>query len=133
MNKTGKNKHEIGESLCFGCKKAVCGCSWSKYFKPVDGWNAEKVKLNISKEKTINTYQVKACPLFESDNVLSMYELYTIIADKIKCCYKTVILNMQTDKGISKLTKKLKAVNALYLLEDLAKARARKIGGKANG
>ena len=47
------------ESLCIFCEK-VCngGCSWSKEFTPVRGWNAEK---------NANGYLVRYCPEFEPD------------------------------------------------------------------
>jgi hypothetical protein len=35
----------LKDTLCWSCKNAVpCkefGCSWSEWFEPVDGWNAE--------------------------------------------------------------------------------------------
>ena len=30
----------LTETICWGCSKACGHCSWSKEFKPVDGWDA---------------------------------------------------------------------------------------------
>lgn len=61
-------------SICFDCKRACGGCSWSEVdtatdkvrFEPVPGWTAEKVYQKINK-KYVGTYRVKACPLFDRD------------------------------------------------------------------
>lgn len=47
-----------GDSICWDCQRAVCGCSWAKQLKPVDGWVAEENKLG---------YKVLECPLFIED------------------------------------------------------------------
>ena len=59
----------MSNTLCWRCKNAVpsqnCGCSWSKEFKPVEGWTAERKNLNISHGKAIESYAVIKCPKFE--------------------------------------------------------------------
>ena len=65
-------------SICWKCKNAVPdekhGCSWSREFKPVEGWDAEpSVIRNASHRKDVgpvdvDTYLVKACPKFVKDD-----------------------------------------------------------------
>jgi hypothetical protein len=57
-------------TICWDCKNAVKGCSWSKDFKPVDGWEAIPTKI-LQKDnrfgrydKTLNSYIVISCPQF---------------------------------------------------------------------
>lgn len=62
-------------NICFDCKKACGGCSWSAAdpvtdeirFEPVKGWTAEKTAQLINRTWK-ETYRVKACPLFERDD-----------------------------------------------------------------
>lgn len=57
-------------TICWGCKRAVCGCSWSKSYIPVFGWNAIKTQIEIKNNgvrKYIDSYKVIKCPLFELD------------------------------------------------------------------
>lgn len=60
-------------TLCWFCANALCGCSWSKHFEPVDGWTAVPTLINqvgfITKEGTrdreaIPSYLVYDCPLY---------------------------------------------------------------------
>ena len=47
------------ETLCWGCAKACGGgCSWSKDFVPVKGWDAKETRKG---------YLVTSCPQFEAD------------------------------------------------------------------
>lgn len=46
---------------CWTCKNACGGCSWSREFKPVDGWTAEPAILVFDGEK-VDTYKIKDCP-----------------------------------------------------------------------
>lgn len=66
------------ETICPDCENCVPnpetgkGCSWSRQFKPVEGWTAEKTKIvnrtiEEGKEYTIDSYKVLDCPLFKSD------------------------------------------------------------------
>lgn len=57
-------------TICWDCKRAVLGCSWSKSYTPVRGWNAIKTKIEINNNgirKYIDSYKVIECPLFEAD------------------------------------------------------------------
>lgn len=58
-------------TICWGCKNAVPnkkdrGCSWSKNFEPVEGWDAERCDVNMQhgKKNYVESYIVKRCPLF---------------------------------------------------------------------
>ena len=61
-------------NICFDCKRACGGCSWSENdpvtgkirFEPVPGWTAERVPINLSWGIDF-TYHITACPLFEPD------------------------------------------------------------------
>ncbi len=62
----------MAETLCWRCKNAVpsksSGCSWSREFKPVEGWTADRRDLKMGKEKIgdyIESYFVHKCPKFE--------------------------------------------------------------------
>ena len=51
---------EQTDQLCLDCKNFAGGCSWSKSFTPVEGWNA------IPRDNgTTDSFCIKACPLFE--------------------------------------------------------------------
>lgn len=57
-------------NICFDCKKACGGCSWSERFEPVPGWKAKKVvqkSIVDKKVRVCDTYQIVSCPLFERD------------------------------------------------------------------
>ena len=57
-----------GGTLCWKCANAVpspatgAGCSWSRHFKPVRGWDAVPRPTDRSK-----SYFVRACPKFVPD------------------------------------------------------------------
>jgi len=46
-------KRRFRDSLCFHCVNAVPnyegthGCKWSKYFLPVEGWDAKSTDLSV--------------------------------------------------------------------------------------
>lgn len=57
-------------TICWKCKRAVLGCSWSKSYIPVSGWIAVKTKIAANKngvKKYQESYKVIECPLFEAD------------------------------------------------------------------
>lgn len=59
----GSNEYQ----LCWTCKNACNGgCSWSKEFKPVDGWTAEKTTIPVNGEYA-ETYKIIKCPEYKSD------------------------------------------------------------------
>ena len=53
-------------TLCWECKNATCGCSWSREFRPVEGWVATKIKA--SSTHPYETYSVIECPNFVRDS-----------------------------------------------------------------
>ena len=60
-----------GNPACWTRKKAAGGCSWSRSFRPVEGWTAKKTLIRLSpcqKEDVIESYQVIACPEYEKDD-----------------------------------------------------------------
>lgn len=68
MKKTKRQVHS--ESLCWTCKNASCGCSWSREFKPVKGWKAIATIINSTcKGGKVSTpsYCVIECPEFIKD------------------------------------------------------------------
>jgi hypothetical protein len=54
--------------LCWRCQNACGNCSWSKELKPVDGWQATKIKINDSRNRNIYSYSITKCPLFIPDD-----------------------------------------------------------------
>ncbi len=54
------------ESLCWDCKNACGGCSWSRNLTPVEGWEAKtiKVKGNFYTGEVLDSYVVINCPEF---------------------------------------------------------------------
>ena len=72
--KTGKKTN-----ICFDCKNACGGCSWSAIdpeteqirYEPVPGWTAERVVLNLGdydgKHRRCYTYHITACPQYDPD------------------------------------------------------------------
>lgn len=70
------DKFNKQETLCWYCANAVPnnktgkGCSWSREFKPVEGWDAEAT-LVITRndgERPIPSYIVNGCPCFDRDS-----------------------------------------------------------------
>lgn len=67
-------RHPVGDSICWDCKNAVqgecSGCSWSRDFKPVDGWNAVRRDISAaslgrrSTQADRESYVVVSCPKF---------------------------------------------------------------------
>lgn len=53
-------------SICWDCKNALLGCSWSCDFVPVEGWEAVKSEIinSAGKNKATQTYRVVSCPEF---------------------------------------------------------------------
>ena len=49
---------------CWTCKNACGGCSWSREFIPVDGWEAKKT-FHPSNGKFAESYYIKSCPEYE--------------------------------------------------------------------
>lgn len=59
-------------SLCWRCGNSTnSGCSWSREFKPVRGWTAEKkiqqVQTKANVKRPVISYHVLDCPQFNDD------------------------------------------------------------------
>lgn len=71
----GKKKSgRLSTTICWDCAKACCGCSWSRFYIPVEGWKATPTVIrNIqttdvdSIQSSITSYKVIFCPEFEPD------------------------------------------------------------------
>lgn len=50
-----------GDTLCWECARACGHCDWSKHFKPISGWKAEKTVIEHS---NCESFFVQKCPLF---------------------------------------------------------------------
>ena len=76
------NKWERKSTICWHCLNAVPnsqktrGCSWSRHFIPVEGWEAEKTnifcqrwngKLKTHEDSGTCSYIVRSCPEFIPD------------------------------------------------------------------
>lgn len=76
MAKTGSYEQS---NICFDCRRACGGCSWSAYdretdrirFEPVTGWTAEPAVIFSGsvggRRYEIVTWHITACPLFIPD------------------------------------------------------------------
>lgn len=63
MQIMAKKREEENGQLCYICKNACGGCSWSIDFKPVNGWDAEPTIIRDS-EGDIHSYKINNCPEF---------------------------------------------------------------------
>lgn len=52
------------QTLCWECKNACGGCSWSKNFEPVAGWNALPTTLKSCSGRIEQSYLVRSCPKY---------------------------------------------------------------------
>lgn len=76
-HRTEGGKFQLPATLCWDCKNAVpaadrkCGCSWSQWFRPVEGWEAIRKDVRVisggTKERLSESYIVKKCPQFAKD------------------------------------------------------------------
>lgn len=58
------------ETLCWSCRNFAGGCSWSREFKPVDGWRARKIKrlYNVNLKGNHGSFIVFECPQYIADD-----------------------------------------------------------------
>lgn len=52
--------------LCWRCKNATGGCSWSRCLKPIEGWKAKKITIKDSMGD-FTSYRITYCPEFVQD------------------------------------------------------------------
>lgn len=62
--KLKKKSASKSETLCWKCKNAYGNCSWSKRFKPVEGWTAVPTKVNVGYKGQTDSFLVIECPQF---------------------------------------------------------------------
>ena len=84
-------------TLCWKCSN--CGnCSWSRSFKPVEGWNA-KPTCFVDREKVVHSYIVASCPEFKPltklrrDKDFDFFSLYRIYKKQLKPAEITFLEN----------------------------------------
>ena len=65
--KKQKDKEYTANSLCWECARATGFCPWSRYFEPVQGWEARRTIIRQSQDVEVESYDVFKCPLFEPD------------------------------------------------------------------
>lgn len=58
------NAHQYPPQLCVRCARATGFCPWSQRLEPVNGWEAETVRILF--DGSVN-YLIKRCPLFMED------------------------------------------------------------------
>ncbi len=59
---------ERGTQLCWDCKNALGGCSWSNgTFTPIEGWTATPSEIPMSLKYATKTYAIRECPQFVHD------------------------------------------------------------------
>ena len=63
------SNREQSRTLCWDCRNALWGCSWSKHFIPVEGWDATPHMLyaNDKKHVGVQSYEVHDCPEYVPD------------------------------------------------------------------
>ena len=64
--------YQTSGSLCWSCKNACGGCSWSDSLTPVEGWTADEALIKGSHTMPeVPTWSVRACPQFAQDCTLT--------------------------------------------------------------
>ena len=67
INHSGTTKPDYSAAEyqpCWTCQNSCGGCNWSREFKPVDGWEAEKTIL-ISNGEYADSYRIISCPEYK--------------------------------------------------------------------
>ena len=64
------------DQKCWHCRN-ISTCEWGKAGEPVEGWDAEKTKINIGDDKYIDTYDIRDCPKFEqgTQEIIQNYDV----------------------------------------------------------
>ena len=68
-NRDPNGRNSPSKTICWDCQNAVYGCSWSKHFVPVEGWDATPTML-YAKDKAhggVRSYEVHRCPQYVPD------------------------------------------------------------------
>ena len=112
-------------TICWKCRRASGGCSWSRNFVPVKGWDA--------KEKTMKkiglTYLVKSCPEFEEDKAEyhANYELVAAICKSIARDYKNLMVYRIKQPDREDVKDKLENINVGILADIYSEGMIKKI------
>lgn len=69
------------ETKCWTCKNSSGGCSWSRGFRPVEGWDADRTVIK-GKEGYVESFLVKECPMYEKEKSIDI-KIHTNIARQI--------------------------------------------------
>lgn len=60
---------EQRQQLCWSCGKACGGCSWSRCFEPVPGWDATPCRRVYNDAavgtRYVDSFVIKGCPEYE--------------------------------------------------------------------
>lgn len=73
-----KRNNEI-EQPCWKCTKSAGGCSWSRRFEPVEGWDA--MPTSVNRVSPNPTFVIRQCPEFDLDTAGGRWSCST-------CAYK---------------------------------------------
>ena len=66
---TDKRKgHTQSKQICWTCKNACGGCSWSSELKPVKGWKAKPTNIKCEDGRTARSYKITFCPEYIPDD-----------------------------------------------------------------
>ena len=63
-----RENRNCNEQMCWRCKNATGGCSWSKDLKPIKGWKAKKTYIRDSGAVAYSSYKILYCPQFDEDD-----------------------------------------------------------------
>ena len=77
MNKCGRCIHATNSDKC----------PWATRFEPVPGWVAEKTVISPNQDYRVESYYIKACPLYERGHSSPEYDLddiRTLIAETLR-------------------------------------------------
>ena len=64
--KRAANTYFSKNQPCWTCKNCYGKCNWSRDFKPVEGWIAEKTFIE-SNEEYADSYKILYCPEYKKD------------------------------------------------------------------
>lgn len=100
----GSGERNEKSTICWKCQKACGNCSWSREFKPVEGWEATQTKVYSNVDSRVDSYIVHKCPEFKKDKPNAFYRINGYdLADMLGVCRGT-IYNL-TDDELMKLAK----------------------------
>lgn len=79
-------------NICFDCKRACGGCSWTELdpknlqtrFEPVPGWDATKTFFKNGDGRKVETYHIRSCPLFEKDDERSQSNICGLSVNELR-------------------------------------------------